>query len=214
MKMVYRHDIKWKQIYRPTHTSRMLGRLVSANNTKFWYLHGCCFHVAHVSCLSGAGWSRLPWDVLPVVSDVAIPDGSESADSLSTDETGAEVLVCSTPAMGASSMACYKLGGWWITNSSYAESGCTPPHPWGIPNRLVHWVGSPFKHIFPIFLSILYFMVAFVGRLGPCPLPPRLLSCLTCHSLVYGILPLLHGMIWPSCGPIWLIPSVSVQTLR
>ena len=63
-----------------------------------------------MQCLSGAGWSGLPLDVLPVVSDVAIPDGSESACSLSTDGSGAEVLVCSTPAIYASSSACSKLG--------------------------------------------------------------------------------------------------------
>ena len=48
--------------------------------------------------------------MLPVVSDVDVPDDSESAGSLSTDDVGAEVLVCSTPAMGASSLACSTLG--------------------------------------------------------------------------------------------------------
>ena len=83
MKMVHRHDMKWRQIHRPIHTSQMPGGLVSANNAKFWYLHGSWFWVACVPCLSGAGWSGLPWDMLPVVSDVAIPDGSASASSLS-----------------------------------------------------------------------------------------------------------------------------------
>ena len=88
MKTVYRHDIKCRQIYRPTNTSQMPGRLVSASNAKFWYLHGSWFQVVCVPHLSGTCWSRLPWDVL-LVSDVAIPEGSASAGSLSTDGTGA-----------------------------------------------------------------------------------------------------------------------------
>ena len=55
MKMVYRHDIKWRQIHRPTHASGMLSRL---------FFHGNWFHIAHVLHLSGAGWSGLPlWHV-------------------------------------------------------------------------------------------------------------------------------------------------------
>ena len=56
-KMVYKHDIKWRQMHRPTQASRMLGRLVSANSVKFWYHHGGWFHVVCVLHLSGAGWS-------------------------------------------------------------------------------------------------------------------------------------------------------------
>ena len=41
---------------------------------------------------------------------MAIPDGSESAGSLSTDGAGAEVLLHSTLVRGASSSACYMLG--------------------------------------------------------------------------------------------------------
>ena len=59
-KMVYRHDIKWRQMYRSTHTSRMLGGLVSANSAKLQYLHGSWFCVAHVLHLSRAGQSGLP----------------------------------------------------------------------------------------------------------------------------------------------------------
>ena len=43
------------------------------------------------------------------MSDVAIPDCSASAGSLSTDGIGAEVLVFSTPAMGASFPFCSML---------------------------------------------------------------------------------------------------------
>ena len=80
----------------------MLGTLVSASKPKFWYLHGSWFWVVHVLHLSGAGQSGLPWDVLPAVFDVTIPDGSVSAGSLFTGGTEFELFVCSTPATGAS----------------------------------------------------------------------------------------------------------------
>ena len=44
------------------------------------------------------------------MSDVVIPDGSASVGSVSTDGAEAEVLVCSTPATGASFSVCSKLG--------------------------------------------------------------------------------------------------------
>ena len=108
-KIVYRHDIKCRQIHRPMHASQMLGGLGSSSNAKFWYLHGSQFWVVCVPHLSEAGWSGPPWDVLPTVSDVAIADSSTSGGSLSTGGAGAEVLVCSTPAMGASLSFCSKL---------------------------------------------------------------------------------------------------------
>ena len=41
--------------------------------------------------------------------NVPIPDGSEAVGSLSIGGPGAEVLICSTPATGVSSVACSKL---------------------------------------------------------------------------------------------------------
>ena len=54
-KMVYRQDMPWKQIHRPTNVSKMLDRLVSVSKLKFWYLHGSWFWVVCVLHLSGAG---------------------------------------------------------------------------------------------------------------------------------------------------------------
>ena len=207
MKMVYRHDIKWRQMHRPTHTSRMLGMLVSANSAKLQYLHGNWFNVACVPHLSGAGWSGLPWDMSPIVSDVAIPDSSEAVGSLSTDGTGAEVLDCLTLPQGHHPWPALSWG-WWVANSFYVGSGCTPPHPWGISHRLVHWD----RAIFPP--HILYFPISFVfygsswrqlHRLGPCPQPPR--PCFTCHSLVYGAVPL----AWNDLAFLWTLCTHSLS---
>ena len=107
--------------------------------------------------------------------------------------------------------------GWWVTNCSHVGASCTPPHPWGIPHRLVHCSRATFPPHIP-YLPIGSVFYGGLQRqlhgLGPCPLPPRLLPCLACHRLVYGTMVLLPGMVWPSYGPIWLVPSVSVQTLR
>ena len=56
-KMVYKHDIRGRQMHRPTQASRILGGLISADSKKLWYHHGSWFHIVHVSCLTGAGWS-------------------------------------------------------------------------------------------------------------------------------------------------------------
>ena len=109
-KTVYKHDIRWRQMHRPTHASKMPGGLISADSAKLWYHHGSWFCVACVPHLNRSGWSWLPWDMLSVVSDVAIPDGTELAGSLSTGGLGAGILLCSTPATGMSSPAYSKLG--------------------------------------------------------------------------------------------------------
>ena len=108
-KMVYRQDMTWRQIHRPTNATQKLDRLVSASKLKFWYLHRSQFWVVHVPHLSGAGWSKLPWGVLPGALDMTDPDGPASAGSLSIGGTGAKVLVFSTPATGASFSSCSML---------------------------------------------------------------------------------------------------------
>ena len=52
---------------------------------------------------------------------------------------------------------------WWVASSFYTGFGCTPPNPWGIPHRLVHWDRAAFPPHTPCFPSILYFMVALEG---------------------------------------------------
>ena len=78
-KMVYKQDSICRQIHRPTNASQMPDGLVSASKPKFWYLHRTQFQVVHVLHLSGAGWSRLPWNMLPAAFDVTVPDGSAPA---------------------------------------------------------------------------------------------------------------------------------------
>ena len=51
----------------------------------------------------------LPWGVLSIALDVTIPDSPASAGSPSTGGAGVEVLVHSTPAMGASFSSCPML---------------------------------------------------------------------------------------------------------
>ena len=150
--MVYRENITWRQIHRPTNVSQIPGGLVSASKPKFQYLHGSQFWIVCLPQLSGAGWS--PWDVLPAVLDMIIPEGSASAGSLSTGGTGVEAFVCSTPTTHVSHPAlCWN---WWVINSSYAGSCCTLPHPWGIPHKLVHWDRPLFHYRFPVLPSVLY----------------------------------------------------------
>ena len=104
--------------------------------------------------------------------------------------------------------------GWWVTNSFYVGSSCIPPHPWGIPHKTGTLAFSP--HISYFSINSLFYggLWRQLHGLGLCPQPPRLLPCFSCHSLVYVAAPLLPGMIWPSNGPIWHIPSASVQTSR
>ena len=65
------------------------------------------FYVPH---LGEACSSILTWGVLSAVLDVTTPDGPALEGSLSTGGTGVEVLVFSTPAMGASFSSCPMLG--------------------------------------------------------------------------------------------------------
>ena len=89
--------------------SQALGDLIPACKLKFWYLHGSQFQVFHVPHLSGAGWSSLPWGVLPAVLGLTIPDSPASAGSLSTGGAGVEALLFSTLATGASFSPCPML---------------------------------------------------------------------------------------------------------
>ena len=99
-KMVYRQNTTWRQIHRPIHASQMPDGLLPASKLKFQYLHRSQFWVFCTLHLSGAGWSRVPWGVLPAACGVTIPDGPASADLLSTGGAGVEVSLFSTPAMG------------------------------------------------------------------------------------------------------------------
>ena len=53
--MVYRKDMAWRPIHRPTNASQMLDGLVSASKLKFQCLHRSQFWVDCVLCLSEAG---------------------------------------------------------------------------------------------------------------------------------------------------------------
>ena len=156
MKMVYKHDIKWQQMHRPTHASRMPGRLISAGSAKLQCCHRSWFCVAHVLPLSGAGWSWLPWDMLPVMSNMAIPNGSKSVGSLSTDGARVEGFSLAQPLP----LVCHPQPtlswDWWVASSFYAGSDCTPPHPWGIPHRLIHWDRATTYSLFPYWFCILW----------------------------------------------------------
>ena len=117
------------------------------------------------------------------------------------------------PCLPQSALSC----GWWAMHGFYVGSGCAPPHLWGIPHRLVHQGRTTFPPHIPYSpIGSLFYSSPWrqLHRLEPCPPPPRWLPCLTCHSLVYGTVPLWPGMVQPIYGPIWLIPSVSVQILK
>ena len=142
--------------------------------SRFWVLH-----------LSGAGWSRLPWGVLPAALGVTIPDGPASAGSQSTGGTEVKVVLFSTPAMGASFSSCPMLELMGSKNSSYVGSGCALPCPWGIPHKLVHQDMATFpQHIpySPIFNGFCDGPWRQLHRLGLCLQPPRLLLCFICHN--------------------------------
>ena len=79
---------------------------------------------------------------------------------------------------------------WWAVNSSYVGSGCILPHPWGIPNKLVHWGRATFPLCIPYFPIGPVFCDGpwrWLHRLEPCPQPLRLLPCFICHNFFYGI---------------------------
>ena len=59
--------------------------------------HGSWFWVFCTLYLSGGGWSRLPWGVLPAMLGVTIPGGSASADSLSTGGAGVKCCCSQLP---------------------------------------------------------------------------------------------------------------------
>ena len=106
---------------------------------------------------------------------------------------------------------------WWVASSFYAGFCCTPPNPWGIPHRLVHWYRAAFPPPTPCFPISLVFYGSLWRQwheLGMCPQPPRLLPCYTCHNLDYGFVPLLLEMIQPSYGPIEHVLLVFAQMLK
>ena len=57
MKMLYRHDMMWKQIHRPTQISKALGKMLFCHNAKFQYLYGSWFLIVLELHLSGTGMS-------------------------------------------------------------------------------------------------------------------------------------------------------------
>ena len=61
---------------------------------------------------------------------------------------------------------------WWAVNSSHLGSGCTLPHPWDIPHKLVL-----FHYLFPILPSVLYFVMALEGSYKDQDYVPNLLGC-------------------------------------
>ena len=154
-KMVYRQSTIHRQTHKPTHVSQMLVSPVSASKVKFQYLHGSRFWVALVLCLSEAGCSGLPWGVLPAVLGVTIPRQSH--------------------------ISRHTIHRWhwsWrggIPNSSHGFIHLTllyiridgkqgSPVPFPIPGGYqINWIGPLFHNIFPIFPSILNFVMIFEG---------------------------------------------------
>ena len=206
--MVYRQNMTWRQIHTLIHVSQMLDRPISASKPKFWYLHGSQFWVFCTLHLSGAGWSRLLWGVLPAALGMTVPDGPASADSLSTGGTGVDVLLFSTPAKGSSShpALCWS---WREVNSSYVGFGCALHCPWGVPHKLVHWDRATFLQHTPYFPICPEFYDDFwrwLHGLEPCLWLPRPLPYCTCHNCIFGAqLPLL-GRSQPFFEPIWHVP--------
>ena len=74
--------------------------------------------------------------------------------------------------------------GWWVTNCSHVGASCTPPHPWGIPHRLVHCSRATFPPHIP-YLPIGSVFYGGLQRqlhgLGPCP-PTSKAAALPCLS--------------------------------
>ena len=171
--MVYGHDMKCRQICRPTQASRMLGRLVSANNAKFWYIHGSWFHVACVPCLSGAVWSGLPCDVLPV--HLTWPSQMALTQQAHCLQMALELRCLYAQALPHLPWPALSWC-WWVTNSFYVGSGCAPPHPWGISHRLVHWGRATFPPHIPFYIiSSVFYGSPWrqLHGLGLYPPPPR-----------------------------------------
>ena len=159
--MLYKHDIRWRQMHRPTHASRMPAGwylLIVENCSTIMevgsMLHMCCIWVEQVDphcpemycllCLTWPSWMVLNWWAHCL--QVALGLRFSFAQPLP--------LVCHPwPALSWDQ---------WVASSVYVGSVCATPHPWGIPHRLVHW-DRPFHHILPVFPSVLYFMVTLQG---------------------------------------------------
>ena len=118
-------------------------------------LHMCCIWVEQVG-------PDYPGDVLPVMSDMAIQDGSEFVGSPSTDGIGAEVPHMLNPYHWCHPQPAQSWD-WWVANSFHAGSACTPPIPGAYHIDCYIGIGPPFHHILPVFPSVLYFMVALEG---------------------------------------------------
>ena len=148
--MVCRQDMTWRQIHRPTNVSQMLDGLVSASKPKFQYLHRSSFWVFHVLCLSGAGWSRLPWVCYQLClmwpSQIALHQQAYYPQvALELKCWCFQLLPWVHPSHPA---LCWN---WWAVNSSYVGSSCALPHPCHVPHKLVHWDRATFPLHIPYF---------------------------------------------------------------
>ena len=157
MKMLYRHGMIWRQMHRPSHISKALGRMLFCCNAKFQHLHGSWFLIVLELCLSATGMSSSTWSPSSVESglvDLVNPwstssccfDGELGMPSswLSVRKlTGNASSTCST---GVDSLLpppqhfyLLPVPGycWWATGNFCVGNSCTIPFQWDIPHILV-----------------------------------------------------------------------------
>ena len=75
MKMLYMHDMMCRQMHRPTHISKTLGRMLFCHKAKLWYLHGSWFLIFLELHLSEVGTSSSAWSSSSVESGLVNPFG-------------------------------------------------------------------------------------------------------------------------------------------
>ena len=179
------HEVRWREIHRPTQTLKALGKILFWCNGKFWYLHGGWFLIVLKLCLGWTDVSLSAWSPPSVefmLVDLVDP-GSNSSYSFDGElcmPFGWLLVGCFT---GNASFLC----GTWIV-SSLNPSPFTefhlPPVPdcccWEMGNfcagydcALLHlwdkhiywyiWVELPFHHIFSSPPFVLNFVPALEG---------------------------------------------------
>ena len=80
-KPVCSHDMMYRQMHRPTHQSKVPGRVSFCNTAKFQYLNGSWFLIFLELHLSGAGASSLAWSPSSMESVLGNPVSSGSTSS-------------------------------------------------------------------------------------------------------------------------------------
>ena len=156
--MVYRQSTICRQTQRPTFASRMQAGPVSASKPKFWYLHWSWFQVVLVLHLSGASQSGLPWGVLPPALD-----GSWISRHIIHRWYWSWGGAISNSGHGFICFALLHIG---IDGRQIVPmQGLAVPLPIPGPYH-INWhigIGLLFHNIFPIFPSVLNFVVALEG---------------------------------------------------